>query len=225
MSEPRAPRDVQVRTKENLLKAAESLFAEQGIGGASLRAITRKAGANLAAVHYHFGSKEHLVAAVLSRRLDPLNRERMELLEACERAAGSEPPDPECIVRAFVYPVLRMVQRQRGGHDFARLVGRAFSEPGDEIRKLVLERFREAIDRFTRALARALPHLPKDEIYWRFHFMVGAMVHTAGLGFLAHDYSGGVCNPLDIEGVTRRLVAFLGAGMRRAAAEEPEVLE
>lgn len=214
--------EIQGQTKEKLIRAAEDLFAEQGIARASLRAITQKAGANLAAVNYHFGSKEALIAAVFAVRLGPLNRERLELLDEYEEAAGNEPAEPEVVVRAFVYPVLRMIQRERGGHAFARLVGQAFSEPGEGIRKILIEQFREVIERFTAALSSALPHLPKDEIFWRFHFMVGAMVHTAGLGSLVHEFSGGLCNPLDIEGVTQRLVGFLGAGMRHTAVGEIE---
>ena len=72
-------------TREALLDAAESLFAEHGVQAASLRAITQQAGANLAAVHYHFGSKEGLVRAVFSRRIGPLNEERLRRLEECER--------------------------------------------------------------------------------------------------------------------------------------------
>ena len=72
-------------TKTSLLDAGERLFAELGIAGASMRAITQEAAANLAAVHYHFGSKEGLVRAVFSRRLGPLNRERVERLASARR--------------------------------------------------------------------------------------------------------------------------------------------
>ncbi len=208
--------DRSAQTRDNLIRAAEKLFAEHGITGASLRAITREASANLASVNYHFGSKDDLVRAVLSRRLEPLNRERLRLLDACLAGAG-EPPSPECIVRAFVSPVLELIQRERGGHDFARLIGRSFAEPDAGLRNLLIEQFREVIVRFSEALGRALPHLPKEEIYWRFHFMVGSMVHTAALGFLVREISGGLCNPMDVDGVVNRLVRFISGGMREPA--------
>ena len=120
--------------------------------------------------------------------------------------------------RAFVKPTLEMVQRERGGHAFARFVCRTFSEPDESLRDIVLEQFREVLARFTTAFARALPGLPPEEFFWRFHFMVGAMVHTAGLGFLAHRLSDGLCDPADVDGLTTRLVRFLSAGLEAEAA-------
>lgn len=210
----RVPREQAGETRESLLRAAEKLFARHGIARASLRAITREAGANLASVHYHFGSKEALVRAVFSRRLAPLNQERLDLLERCERMGEGDPP-LERVIHAFTAPVLRMIERQPGGSDFARLMMRALSEPDDHVRAIIMEQLAEVIRRFTAALRRALPQLPEAEIFWRFHFMVGAMVHTAGLGHFVRRYSGGLCDPLDVEGTTRRLLDFVAAGMRR----------
>jgi AcrR family transcriptional regulator len=207
------------KTRRDLLDAAERLFADHGVHRASLRSITKEAGANLAAVHYHFGSKEGLVRAVLDRRLGPLNRRRLELLEEAERGHEGDPPVEE-IVNSFILPALEMVQKVRGGHAFARFLGRTFSEPNETIRSVVLQEFAEIIERFTAALARALPELPPAEVYWRFHFMVGSMAHTVGLGFLAHRFSGGLCNPLDIDSVSRILVHFVTGGMAMPPSEE-----
>ncbi len=210
-AEPLGPTD----TKTSLLDAAENLFAQEGIHRASLRAITQSAGANLAAVHYHFGSKEALVRGVLARRLGPLNRRRIDLLDQVE--AADAVPAVEDIVRAFVQPTLEMVQRERGGHAFARFVCRTFSEPDESFHDIVLEQFRDIVARFTTAFERSLPDLPREELFWRFHFMVGSMVHTAGLGFLAHRLSDGLCNPADLDGLTTRLVRFLTAGLEAEA--------
>ena len=207
-------------TKTSLLDAAENLFAQEGIHRASLRAITQSAGANLAAVHYHFGSKEALVREVLARRLGPLNRRRIDLLDRVE--AADAVPAVEGIVRAFVQPTLEMVQRERGGHAFARFVCRTFSEPNESLHDLVLEQFRDIVARFTTAFERSLPDLPREELFWRFHFMVGSMVHTAGLGFLAHRLSDGLCNPTDLDGLTTRLVRFLTGGLEAEATANRE---
>jgi AcrR family transcriptional regulator len=214
-AEPTAPAD----TKTNLLDAAEHLFAHEGVDRASLRAITQAAGANLAAVHYHFGSKEALVREVLARRLSPLNKRRIELLDRVE--AGPRDPAVAEIVRAFVQPTLEMVQRERGGHAFARFICRTFSEPDESFHDMILDQFRGIVTRFSTALERALPDLPREELFWRFHFMVGSMVHTAGLGFLAHRLSDGLCNPADLDGLTTRLVGFLSAGLQAHATELP----
>ncbi len=202
-------------TRTNLLDAAEHLFAHEGVDRASLRSITRAAEANLAAVHYHFGSKEALVREVLARRLGPLNERRLRLLDEAERDGDN--PRLEAIVGAFVLPALEMVQRERGGHAFARFVCRTFSEPDEAFRDLVLDQFREVVARFSNAFERALPGLPREELFWRFHFTVGSMVHTAGLGFLAYQLSDGLCDPEDIEGVGERLIGFLCGGLRAKA--------
>ncbi len=203
-------------TKTSLLDAAERLFAEHGIAGASLRAITREAAANLAAVHYHFGSKEGLVRAVFGRRLEPLNRERLERLAACDPAAGMAAVEP--IVEAFVAPPLRMIGNQPGGRAFAQLLSRALLEPAAGSRQLVLEQFEEVIERFTDALGRALPELSREEILWRFHFMVGSLAFTAGLGFLVERRTGVPAASADPEPVITRLVTFLTGGLQQPAA-------
>ncbi len=201
-------------TKEAILTAAERLFAAEGVTGASLRAITGEAGVNLAAVHYHFGSKEGLVRAVLARRLEPLARRRFELLDRAEEASGGQ-PSIDAVVRAFVQPPLEMIQRERGGHAFARFMLGVLQDPKPEMRGLILEQLRETLDRFTGALGARLPGLPRAEIFWRFHFMVGVMVHTIALGDMVHRYSDGLCDPLDVDGVTRRIVDFVVGGFER----------
>lgn len=217
MTDPFADRtDASQETRRAILGAAERLFAERGLAAASLRAITRAAGVNLAAVHYHFGSKEGLVRAVFARRLTPLNRERLARLDACEQAVAEVGADPalECVVAAFVAPVVEMLAEPAGeGQEFARLMGRAFSEPGEATRELLLGELRPVIERFTAALARSLPGLDREELYWRFHFMAGTLGHTVGLGSLIRRSSDGLCDPHDAAAITRRLVVFLAAGL------------
>jgi len=205
-------------TRDALLDAAEHLFAERGLRSASLRAITGEAGTNLAAVNYHFGSKQGLVEAVFTRRLEPLNRERLDRLAACEAAPGG--PAVECIVRAFVAPVLRMLRdRREGGAAFARLVARSFSEPSEETLRMLQSAFREVVERFAAALGAALPHLPRETVFWRIHFMAGAMAHTAAFGRLAFAMSHGLCDPEDSERMIDELAAFLAAGHAAPAPE------
>ena len=200
-------------TKTCLLDAGEKLFAELGIARASMRAITQAAGANLAAVHYHFGSKEGLVRAVFRRRLEPLNRDRLDRL-AAHLASGGE-RDVEGIVEAFVTPPLHMIGREAGGRAFAQLLARAVLEPAAGSHGLVLEQFEEVLDRFAAALANALPDLSREEILWRFHFMIGSLSFTAGLGFLVEQRAG-MPKPADRpEPVIARLVNFLTGGMRQ----------
>jgi AcrR family transcriptional regulator len=199
-------------TKERILDAAERLFAAQGFAGTSMRTITADAGANVAAVHYHFGSKEALIEEVFHRRLGPLNDERLHRLDALEaQAAGG--PSLEQLVDAFIGPALRVYGKPEcGGPVFTQLLGHALGQPHGPVRELFTQQFEEVFRRFTSALQHALPDLPRAEIVWRFLFMVGAMAHTMSLSGDVARMSGD--DPLDVDGTIRRLVPFLCAGLR-----------
>ena len=199
-------------TRESLLDAAEKLFSEHGIQAASLRQITQEASANLAAVNYHFGSKDGLVRAVFHRRLRPMNDERLRRLEEVDLGAEDA---LEQILRAFLEPLLRLIsERPEGVRGFARLMGRAWSEPSEEVRTIILEEIRETIDRFLAAFRQILPQLSDSELMWRFHFVAGAMGHTVSCSYALERYSGGKCHTGDPDEILDQLVRFLAAGMR-----------
>lgn len=202
-------------TRESLLDAAEKLFSEHGIQAASLRQITQEANANLAAVNYHFGSKDGLVRAVFSRRLRPMNDERFRQLELVDLEADDA---VEQILTAFLEPLLRLVsEKPEGVRGFARLMGRAWSEPSEEVRSIILEEIRETIDRFMAAFRQVLPHLTEGDLMWRFHFLGGAMGHTVSCSYVLERYSGGNCHTKDPDEILDQLVRFLAAGMRAAS--------
>ncbi len=202
-------------TKHRILNAAEALFAERGFEATSLRAITTSAEANLAAVNYHFGSKQELVKAVLERRVRPMNEERLRLLHACEAEAGGGNPTLESILAAFLKPPFEMCHRQNGGGAvIVRLFGRTYTEPGDELWKLFIGQFREVLERFGSALSRALPELPRRELFWRMHFMVATLIQTLADMRRLEMISGGECDPTDFDAAVERLVPFLAAGLR-----------
>ena len=201
-------------TREQLLDAAESLIADQGVDGASVRAITDAAGANLAAISYHFGSKDELVKAVFERRLEPINRERLRLLDEAE--GRPEGPTLEDVVRAFVTPPLAILDPDEAP-SFGRCMIRALADPGPEMKTLLMKNFESVIARFTTAFATVLPDRSHEEIFWRFHFMVGSMAYTVGMGHLVEEYSRGACCDDDPAELAERLVRFVCAGM---SAEE-----
>ncbi len=201
-------------TKDRILDAAESLFADHGFAGTSLRTLTTEADVNLAAVNYHFGSKEALFQEVFARRVGPLNRARLELLDACENRSGNQPPSLEEILHAFLAPALRLSQDPAGGGaGFLRLMGRIYTEPG-EFWKPVIAQFEEVKNRFVTVFRRALPDLPPVELFWRMHFLVGAMCHTMVDTYRLEVISGGLCDPTDCDGTIDRLVTFAAAGLR-----------
>ena len=205
-----------VDTKSRILDAAEELFMEHGFEATSLRLITTVAGVNLAAVNYHFGSKEELFQAVLTRRLDPMNQDRMRLLSAYEAAAGNTPLTCEKIISAMFIPALKLARDHKtGGKNFLRLLGRAYADPAPFIREFLSSQYAEMIVRFRAAFTRALPHIPREELSWRLHFTMGALSYTlAGtdaLKMIAQFQPGETEND---EKVLRRLAPFLAAGLR-----------
>ena len=210
-------------TKERILDAAELLFAELGFAASSLRQITHQAGVNLAAVNYHYGSKEALIEAVMARRLEPLNRERLDLLERAEREAGDEGPPLERILEAFIGPPLRMKEAAgETGTNFMRLMGHAMNQPNDRILDLVTGQFTEVLRRFSEALARALPGLPREQVIWRMLFSVGVMTHTMVMSKHVDHLTQGLLDPSDAEAVIRRMLPFLAGGFRAAAGAAPQ---
>ena len=207
-------------TQERLLNAAEHLFATKGIAETSLRAITAEAGANLASVNYHFGSKEALFQAVIARRLEPINDERLRLLAAAESQSGDSPSSLERIIEAFVLPIVRLRHDPgSGGEYFMRLMGRVHAEPGEWTRR-ALDEFRESFERFDAALGRILPELPEEERLWRMFFLIGVTAHTAAAGFKLRHFADDRCDPTDVEATVRRLVAFAVAGFRAPVPSE-----
>jgi AcrR family transcriptional regulator len=212
-------------TKEKILDAAEALFMEHGFEATGLRQITTSAGVNLAAVHYHFGSKEELFQAVLTRRLDPMNQERVALLDQLESHARGKPLTCEAIIGAMFIPALKLARDEaRGGKNFLRLIGRAYADPAPFIRHFLSHQYAPMIARFKAAFGSTLPHLPARELSWRLHFLMGALSYTlAGTDVLKLI---SVLNPVETDNdelLLRRLGPFLVAGLQAPLADLSEL--
>ncbi len=202
------------QTQTRILDAAEELFMQHGFEGASMRMLTARAGVNLAAINYHFGSKDALIEAVFRRRLDPKNAERIAELDALEKAAAGKPLAPAAIIRAFIGPSLRMIQDQTGGRNFIRLLGRTYTDPAKHIRALIGQLYAPVMARFKEAFAGALPELPREELIWRMHFMFGTLSYTLAATDTVQLIAG--CKPedrYDVRLIEERLGAFLAAGL------------
>jgi AcrR family transcriptional regulator len=162
-------------TSERVLEAAESLFATQGIRGTSLKEITEMAEVNIAAVNYHFRSKDALVRAVYERCFQPINMERLRLLEEAEAAAGKRPLTLEQVLFALFEPMVRAWQTNR---NFILLVGRLQSEPDPQLNVFVQSLYGGLIQRFLVAAQRAAPEVPDAELFFWIHFLFGGVVYT-----------------------------------------------
>ena len=202
-------------TRTRILDAAEELFMQHGFESTSMRLLTAKAQANLAAVNYHFGSKDALIEAVFRRRLDPMNTGRIAELDRLEKEAGGRALAPEAIIRAFVGASLRMIEDSKcGGRNFIRLLGRTYTDPQKHIRSLIGQLYAPAMARFKSAFERALPQMPGDELVWRMHFMFGTLAYTLAATDTVQLIAG--CKPedrYDARLLEARLTAFLAAGL------------
>jgi AcrR family transcriptional regulator len=197
-------------TKERILGAAEQLFATHGFAGASLRQVTAAANVNLAAVNYHFGSKENLINEVFRRRLDDLNAHRIEELD---KAAARTDSDLEDLLSAFIRPALDLSLDRTGGGAFIRVLARAFAEHNDALRKFLSDNYGHVMKRFHAAFAQRLPNLDKEELYWRLDIIAGALTYAmADFGVIKRKT--GVTEQMHRERAVEHLIRFAAAGLR-----------
>ena len=193
------------------------MFAEHGYRAVSLRSILRACGANVAAVHYHFGSKQQLLEAIFERRCQVMRAERLRLLEAFKTSAG-RPPLIEQILEAFLRPALVWRDDDMGTHRFMRLRAVVAHEREDLARNLIAHHFNDTSRRFIDALGAALPQLAKEELYFRFHFLLGAQYYTLLNPGRIYDLSNGLCDPSDAEKALRNMICAFAAALRGPSA-------
>ncbi|MCB1235976.1 MAG: TolC family protein, partial [Verrucomicrobiae bacterium] len=203
-------------TRDRILDAAENLFADHGFSKVSLRQITTEAGVNLAAVNYHFGSKDALVFEVLSRIVGPINRERLRLLDLLEGEFPAGAPVERIVEAAFRPVIMRMERSDRDAAVFLKLAGRCLGEREELLPETMLRVFREVAERFTAAFRRALPKLDARDIFWRMHFSFGALAFALTKGDQLKVMSQGAVDAIDPEETLAQIVAFTAAGMAGA---------
>jgi AcrR family transcriptional regulator len=197
-------------TKDRILGAAEELFAQHGFAGTSLRQVTSRADVNIAAVNYHFGSKENLVNEVFRRRMDDMTDLRLSQLKiALEKHPGELQP----VLAAFVEPALAMSQDRHGGGAFVRVVARAYAEKNDGLRKFLSDHYGHVLREFGKAIATCVPGLSKEELYWRLDFLAGALTYAmADFGLIKRPAD--VTEAAHRERAARELIRFAEAGIR-----------
>jgi AcrR family transcriptional regulator len=216
---PKGAEDSPAETRQRVLAAAEKLFAMRGVEGVSIRDITQAAGVNLAAINYHFGTKNGLAAEVIKHCIDPLNVRRLELLDKVEAKAGNKPPNLEAVLEAMIRPAVeRGFDDKQDTETFLRLTGRCLSEPNPEIDQLVRVHFDKLIRRFDAAFLHALPGLDPEELFWRIKFMFGALHYSLLICGKQKHMPPKLRKTLDAEGLIQRIVKFTAAGLRASVS-------
>jgi len=206
------------RTRTAILAAAERLYADRGFGDVTLRDIVAAADVNLAAVNYHFGSKDELIAELFVTRSLALNRERLSELKAAEEVRGGRAPI-EAVLRALVGPTLRGClgpDNQRS--TAARFMIRVSIESVPPIRR-IRNREIDHLRKFVAAMARSLPGCSDVELYWGLHFALAMAQQTVRDSERLTKLSEGKCDVEDVEAVIERVVSVAVMGLTGGGAE------
>lgn len=197
-------------TRKQILEVAESHFAQFGYAGTSVRGIIKEAGVNLAAVHYHFQSKEGLYAAVLEQYAKPIVEQQLQDLH--DYVERHRKPHVEDVVRIFYTPPLQKTSEDtEKGKIAALLLARCFTEP-DEIQSIANKQFDACREAFADAFAMCLPDATKREHLWNVEFMVGAIIaYLMRRNFVEKDTAR------NLEAAINRLTEFVAGGVKRTA--------
>ncbi|HET7217348.1 MAG TPA: TetR family transcriptional regulator [Vicinamibacterales bacterium] len=206
-------------TREQLVAAAERLFAARGFAGVSVRMIAAEAGVNWSLVGYYFRGKHGLLAEVYRRHCTTLNDERLRLLTEARRSGLRL----ESVIEAFVRPSLAEIQGGDGDSRYSRLRAMLAAEDAPLLNQLVAENFDQSSRTFVDALRKCLPELSADEVLWRFHFMLGTIYYSASSPQRIKAFSRGRCDPGDVDATVQHLVPFLAAGFRSPATRQQNI--
>ena len=210
-------------TAGRILDAAEALFSEKGFAETSLRNITTKAGVNLAAVNYHFGSKKSLIQAVFARYLAPFCEQFSLQLDLIE----NQQPSPEQLLKLLVITLTKSgLENPEKFGVFMRLLGLAYSQGQGHLRKFLTSEYSEVFTRYMKEINRVTPQLTPMERFWRIHFMLGAAVFTMSsvdslMAMADHDLD----TKTDVKDVITQLMPFLASGLMAVDQDKTDGLK
>jgi len=205
-------------TKEKILDSAEYLFANKGLKETSVRDITSHANVHLAAVNYHFKTKDGLLEAIMEQRLIPLNRQRLRLLDKFEKRFGIGSVPLEYALYSLIYPEIRMCFE---APHFLKIVGQIVSHPDEETYNIFISNFQDVFTRFKEVLIVSLPHMSDEDLMWKMHFLIGSMIHTCTNHRELTLLSKGICELKDQVEIVNRLISFCAAGLRSEVYSHP----
>ena len=196
-------------SRERLLDAARRLFAERGYNGVSVRDIATEAGVNSASIGYYFGGKEKLLAEVYRLSCAPIKTERKRRFAELD-AAGT--PGIAALVDAFVRPALA----SEPSGTFLHIRTILSAENADILTDLTASNFDDSSLDFIERLVQALPHLTRDQVFWRFHFLLCTIYYSASGPQRIASLSDNRCDPRDTDALLAQLIPFLAAGLTAA---------
>lgn len=195
--------------RARILAAAIEHFASRGYHGSSVREITQHADVNLAAVNYHFRSKESLYREALCSVLRPLNKIRLQRLDRAVELAGDHPVPLELVVEIFAAPLFEICGSSTPlNASAARLIGRSVSEPLPFIQEFLSTEQQAFTTRFAQAIRLHARRISASEFMWRLNFVVGALHHTLTSMHRMEAMTRGLCKNNDVGQTTTHFVQF-----------------
>jgi AcrR family transcriptional regulator len=206
--------------REAILCAAEELFATNGFNAISIRDIARAAGANPGSVTYHFKTKDGLLLEIYHRHCGPMNLRRSELLAAARRVRDLQ-DRLEAIVRAYVLPAFSSgSDLAGGGARFTRLRAVMSAEANEVARRIIAQTFDDTSHAFIDAIHESVPHIPRTEIVWRSHFLLGALYYTLVTPERVSRLSRGAADGADAGNAIEQLVRATVASLQAPAPDQ-----
>ncbi|WP_286238682.1 TetR/AcrR family transcriptional regulator [Neptuniibacter halophilus] len=206
-------------TSASIVKAAESLFAEQGFTETTVRQITSRAEVNLAAINYHFGSKKGLIQAVAEKFLNPLCSQLESMLDERLSVTSAGQPSLEELLEMLMRALL-VVNRENVNAlaVFMRLLELSYMKNQEELREFLLGRYQSKLMPFIRLLRHDAAPMEDDEFFWRLHFMLGSITFTLSNYHTLHalekrEFSTGA----EVEIILHRMIPVLSAGLQARA--------
>jgi AcrR family transcriptional regulator len=206
--------------REAILAAAEELFATNGFNAVSVRDIAQAAGANPGSVTYHFKTKDGLLLEIYRRHCVPMNLRRSELLAAAKRVRDLQ-DRLEAIVRAYVVPAFTSgSDLAGGGARFTRLRAVMSAEGNEVARRIIAQTFDDTSHAFIDAIHESLPHVPRTEIVWRSHFLLGALYYSLVTPERVSRLSRGEADGSDAAAAIEQLVQAAVASFQAPALDQ-----
>lgn len=197
-----------ISAASRIASSAKEVFSQYGYHGASIRDITRKAGVNLAAIHYYLGDKEALYCDTLLKCLNPINEERLTRLAHASQLSGDEPIPLPLILDIFARPFFELCDAKTDKIHSLRLIGRSMCEPLPFLDQLLAKELHPVTMKFAHAIRRHVPTLSAQEFMWRLNFVVGSMHHTLATIDRVKELTHGLCRNDDPNIVLQHFVSF-----------------
>jgi AcrR family transcriptional regulator len=205
-------------TKARILEAAEKIIAEYGADKATLRMITSSAKVNLAAINYHFGSKDKLLDELFASYIKPMEDERIRRLDEAETTAGEGGPGLETIIRCYLKPFLDFVEKYPDhNHIFYQL-----HRPYNSWKRFIWQHqslVQPVLARFFDALSQALPEVPRETLLSRMVFMQASISWLLNNYWILWEFKTLFHLSLTKQDLLEELVSYTTAGFRGGVSE------